>query len=50
LGSLKATALIFAFGWAIASGALAAPWPVKALGRLGAVARGAAYGWKNRHR
>jgi hypothetical protein len=47
---LTLTPLIFAFGWAILSGAVDAPWPVKALGWLAAVGGGVAYGWKNRHR
>jgi hypothetical protein len=44
------TPLVFAFGWAMLSGAVNAPWSVRALGWLAAVAGGAAYGWKNRHR
>jgi hypothetical protein len=45
---LLLTPVVFAFGWAILS--FAVPQPLRAVGLLAAIAAGAVYGWRNRHR
>jgi hypothetical protein len=47
---LTLTPVVFLFGWAFLSGAADAPWLVRFVGALAALAGGIAYGWKNRHR